>query len=176
MAGNWRTWTLTSGRDFRVPPPPDLAATRNEIAWLKTQVALEDPVITDQVNFWDAGSPGYRWIENMIGRSLAERLGTVVGQRLYPWVAVAMYDATIAAWDSKYFYNRARPSVVDPSVTTRLAVPASPSYPSEHAAVAAGPPRLPSESLLAANTDDPPHFSRRTCTGSIFPRLPQPDR
>jgi membrane-associated phospholipid phosphatase len=47
-----------------------------------------------------------------------------------------MYDATIATWESKYFYNRARPSELDHKLPTALPVPNSPSYPSEHAAAA----------------------------------------
>jgi membrane-associated phospholipid phosphatase len=47
-----------------------------------------------------------------------------------------MHDATVAAWDSKYYYNRPRPSEFDSSLQPRLAVPRSPSYPSEHAAAA----------------------------------------
>src|SRR5262249_21470308 len=50
---------------------------------------------------------------------------------------VAIYDATIAAWDSKYAYQRPRPSVLDPTLQTVVETPRSPSYPSEHAAVAA---------------------------------------
>jgi membrane-associated phospholipid phosphatase len=47
-----------------------------------------------------------------------------------------MYDATVAAWESKYFYNRARPSELDHNLPTAVDVPDSPSYPSEHAAAA----------------------------------------
>ncbi len=47
-----------------------------------------------------------------------------------------MYDATIATWESKYFYNRPRPSELDHTLPTALPVPNSPSYPSEHAAAA----------------------------------------
>ena len=50
---------------------------------------------------------------------------------------VAIYDATIAAWDSKYAHNRPRPSELDPSIAAVLPNPRSPSYPSEHAVVAA---------------------------------------
>jgi membrane-associated phospholipid phosphatase len=50
---------------------------------------------------------------------------------------VAIYDATIAAWEAKYTYNRPRPSEADPSLATVVPNPSSPSYPSEHA-VAAG--------------------------------------
>jgi membrane-associated phospholipid phosphatase len=47
-----------------------------------------------------------------------------------------MYDATIATWESKYAYNRPRPSELDHKLATALPVPNSPSYPSEHAATA----------------------------------------
>jgi len=51
-------------------------------------------------------------------------------------VAAAISDATIAAWDSKYAYNRSHPSDLDPAVAPVVAVPQSPSYPSEHAVTA----------------------------------------
>jgi membrane-associated phospholipid phosphatase len=51
-------------------------------------------------------------------------------------VAAAISDATVAAWDSKYAYNRPHPSELDSSVAPVVAVPRSPSYPSEHAATA----------------------------------------
>src|SRR5262245_54864170 len=56
--------------------------------------------------------------------------------RPFALLSVAIYDATIAAWDSKYHYKRARPSQLDPSLSTLVPNPESPSYPSEHAAVA----------------------------------------
>ena len=57
--------------------------------------------------------------------------------RNFALLNIAMYDATIAAWDSKYAYRRPRPSVVDTSIPTAVRTPDSPSYPSEHAATAA---------------------------------------
>ena len=51
-------------------------------------------------------------------------------------VSQPAYDATVATWESKYFYKRARPSELDHNLTPALAVPDSPSYPSEHAATA----------------------------------------
>ena len=51
-------------------------------------------------------------------------------------LSVAIYDATVAAWDSKYAYNRPRPTAFDSSLTAALPNPQSPSYPSEHAKVA----------------------------------------
>ena len=60
----------------------------------------------------------------------------VFPHRVYAYVAMAMNDATIAAWDSKCYYNRPRPSQMDHNLATAAAVPNSPSYPSEHSATA----------------------------------------
>lgn len=51
-------------------------------------------------------------------------------------VSAAINDATIATWHGKYRYSRPRPSEVDPALEPLVTVPPSPSYPSEHAAVA----------------------------------------
>jgi hypothetical protein len=50
---------------------------------------------------------------------------------------IAIYDAMVAAWDSKYTYKRPRPNEVKADLSTVMANPLSPSYPAEHA-VAAG--------------------------------------
>ena len=50
-AGSWKTWAISSGKDFRVPPPPDAAATLNELAFLKAFSQEKDPTIAGQVRF-----------------------------------------------------------------------------------------------------------------------------
>jgi membrane-associated phospholipid phosphatase len=55
---------------------------------------------------------------------------------VYTYVALAMYDATVATWESKYHYGRSRPNAMDHRIPTAVEVPDSPSYPSEHAAAA----------------------------------------
>lgn len=135
-AGTWKTWIIASGSAYRVPAPPD-PTTNDELNWVRGVVALDDPIITQQVAFWDAGPPSYRWIDYIMTRFLAGRPVTPYVHRVFAYVAIAMHDATIAAWDSKYAYNRPRPIQWDPTLHTRLATPRSPSYPSEHAATAA---------------------------------------
>jgi membrane-associated phospholipid phosphatase len=51
-------------------------------------------------------------------------------------VSVAIYDSTIAAWDSKYAWSRPSPSAMDSSIKPLTTVLNVPSYPSEHAVVA----------------------------------------
>jgi membrane-associated phospholipid phosphatase len=136
-AGNWKTWAISSGKDYRVSPPPDAAATRGELEWLRGASADKNPQIADQISFWDSGSPGYRWLEILASRSEANQPLSPYPVRPFAYLNMAIYDATIAAWESKYFYNRPRPNQLDPTLRTALPTPNSPSYPSEHA-VAAG--------------------------------------
>jgi hypothetical protein len=50
---------------------------------------------------------------------------------------VATYDATIAAWDTKYAYSRPRPFTADSRIKAYVVKPESPSFPCEYS-VAAG--------------------------------------
>jgi membrane-associated phospholipid phosphatase len=136
QAGNWKTWVIASGREFRVPPPPNAAATQNELEWLRDFSTQMDGRVPDVIRFWNAGPPSYRWIETVTDRFLEGRFPGLSGNRAYAYISMAMYDATIAAWESKYFYNRKRPSEADSRIKSKVNVPDSPSYPSDYAATA----------------------------------------
>ena len=135
-AGNWKPWIISSGKDFRVPPPPSTDETRHELKALAELVKHNDAAIQQQIEFWDAGAPSYRWMDYINQRALNGPALPAFPHRIYTYVAIAMNDATIAAWESKYYYNRARPSEMDHKLATAAAVPNSPSYPSEHSATA----------------------------------------
>ncbi len=135
-AGNWKTWIISSVKDCRVPPPPGRKETKAELRQLAELMTHNDAQTQQQIEFWDAGAPAYRWIDLINQRILAGTPTTAYSSRVYEYVALAMYDATIATWESKYFYNRERPSEEDHRLPTLLPVPNSPSYPSEHAAAA----------------------------------------
>jgi len=135
-AGTWRTWVVSSGADYRVPPPPGAAGTQAELRALAELVSHNDGQARQQITFWDAGAPAYRWIDLLNARALAGAPTTAYMHRVYAYVALAMHDATIATWESKCAYNRLRPSERDHRLPTALPVPDSPSYPSERAATA----------------------------------------
>src|SRR6185369_3603101 len=135
-AGKWRTWVISSGKDYRVPPPPSPSATQFELRELQKLVGSNNSQSLEQIKFWDAGAPGYRWMDMVSARIFAGTPATAYPHRVQVYLALAMYDATVAAWESKYHYNRSRPSDLDHKLHTSEAVPNSPSYPSEPAAAA----------------------------------------
>jgi membrane-associated phospholipid phosphatase len=135
-AGNWKTWVISSGKDYRAPPPPRPAETQAELRALAALISHNDGQAEQQIKYWDAGAPAYRWMDLINSRVLAGTPTTAYPHRVYTYVALAMHDATIATWESKYFYNRQRPSERNHKLPTALSVPNSPSYPSEHAATA----------------------------------------
>jgi membrane-associated phospholipid phosphatase len=136
-AGTWKTWVISSGREFRVAEPPNAAATTAELSELKSLTTKRDATAKDLITYWNVGPPSYRWHEIALSEVMHNNLPWNYAMRGFAVLHVAIYDAMVAAWDSKYAYNRKRPSEIDGSLATALPNPRSPSYPAEHA-VAAG--------------------------------------
>ena len=137
QAGTWKTWVIDSGPQFRVPPPPDRAASEKELGELAQIAAARDRAALDRIAYWDTGAPSYRWSEIAVAEHLKNGSNWLVAARNLALMHIAIYDAMVAAWDSKYTYNRPRPNEVKAGLTTVVMNPLSPSYPAEHA-VAAG--------------------------------------
>ncbi len=131
IAGNWKTWFISSGKDYRLKKP---VFNKNEIAEviaIQQKLSLPDK---DKIVYWNAGAPGYRW-QDFIGKLwMSDALQN--GMLANMLVGVASYDATIAAWDSKYANNRPRPFANDKRIKTFGPKPESPSYPCEYSVVA----------------------------------------
>jgi membrane-associated phospholipid phosphatase len=172
-AGKWKTWVIPSGSALRLPAPPGDQTTATELQWVKECVSQRDPTVLANIRYWDAGSPGYRWMllteQYVINAGLPAPFQT----RALALVAAAISDATVAAWDSKYAYNRKHPSDLDPGVAPVVAIPQSPSYPSEHAAAAGAAAAVlawlfPDQAANVAHMRDQAATSRVTA-GAAFP-------
>ena len=131
-AGNWKTWFISSGRDYRLPAP---SSYQKEIAEVISRQSNLDSATRHHINYWNAGAPGYRWqaMMNKVWAVDTGRYGALANMLL----GTATYDATIAAWETKYAYKRPRPFVADKRIKAYTLKPESPSYPCEHS-VAAG--------------------------------------
>lgn len=131
-AGSWKTWFISSGKDYRLPAPLSYTTEISEVLAKQKQ---SDEAMQQEILYWNTGSPGYRWQE------MINKLWTVDTNRYAIFANVllgtAIYDATVAAWNTKYAYNRPRPFAADKKIKAFLPRPESPSYPCEYS-VAAG--------------------------------------
>ena len=131
-AGNWKTWFITSGKEYRLHAP---LSDREEIAEVLSKQQKLDSAGLQQILYWNAGAPGYRWYDMMNKLWMTDTsLKGVLSNML---LGTSIYDATIAAWNTKYTYKRPRPFITDRRIKTYVPKPESPSYPCEHS-VAAG--------------------------------------
>jgi PAP2 superfamily len=135
-AAGWPTWVLASGKELRLPPPPDAEATVTEIQELHVLAGQRDAATHERILYWDFWSPSHRWNEIMTDAAVANNMGAPT-IRAYTMLNVAIADAMVAAWDSKYAHNRRRPNEADARLHTAIPTPRSPSYPCEYS-VAAG--------------------------------------
>jgi membrane-associated phospholipid phosphatase len=131
-AGNWKTWFITSGKAYRLSPP---LSYKEEIAQVLSRQQALDSAGWQQIIYWNAGAPGYRWQEMISKLWITDT--SYHGALANMLVGVATYDATIAAWNTKYAYNRPRPFTADKRVKAFMIKPETPSYPCEYS-VAAG--------------------------------------
>src|SRR5687767_2487252 len=131
-ARNWKTFFIESGKSHRLPKPP---AYKNEIAIILDAQEKIDSATLQQIQYWNAGAPGYRWVAmiNKLWMTDTSYYGALANLLLN----VAIYDATVAAWDTKYAFDRERPFAADKRIKAYVPKPESPSYPCEHS-VAAG--------------------------------------
>ena len=131
-AGNWKTWFITSDKAYRLPPP---LSYKEEIAQVLSRQQALDSAGWQQIIYWNAGAPGYRWQEMISKLWITDT--SYHGALANMLVGVATYDATIAAWNTKYAYKRPRPFAADNRIKAYMIKPETPSYPCEYS-VAAG--------------------------------------
>jgi membrane-associated phospholipid phosphatase len=131
-AGNWKTWFISSGKDYRLPQPASYKAEIAAVASAQKQLNNYD---LQQIQFWNAGSPGFRWqmMMDKLWTTDTSKNGALANMLL----GTAIYDATVAAWNTKYSYKRPRPYEADSKIKLFAPKTESPAYPCEHS-VAAG--------------------------------------
>lgn len=132
QAGKWKTWFISSGKEYRLPAPAATIEETGQVISLQQRMNSE---LKQQILYWNAGAPGYRWqnMMNAIWQTDTGRYGALANMLL----ATATYDAIIAAWDTKYAYKTKRPYQMDKRIKLFVPQPESPSYPCEYS-VAAG--------------------------------------
>ncbi|MEP6845506.1 MAG: phosphatase PAP2 family protein, partial [Panacibacter sp.] len=134
-AANWKTWLLDNPQQIMIAAPPAAAQSKAEIQIIKQAVANLDEKKMEEIRYWNAGAPSYRW--NQIAPKLLNQKPEVLLRIPTAWMNIAIYDATILAWKEKIKYKRAHPGDVDASLKPVIEEPLTYSYPCEHTVTAA---------------------------------------
>jgi len=146
---------IESGSQFRLGPPPPLdsgvyARDYNEVKLVGKSDAGPDirpQDRTDVARFFSVSSPVQAWNQGARQASMAQGKTLSENARIFALLGMAIFDASIAAYDSKYYYNGWRPlnaiwggnldsnhkTEPDGSWFPLITTPAFPGYPSAHA-------------------------------------------
>lgn len=139
---NWglvRPWLWESGSQLRAPPPPafDSQEFRNAVAEVRQIAENRTAEQMEIARHWADGAGTYtppgHWNEIAAQLIGASGMGELQAARTFALMNIAMADALIGCWDSKYTYWLIRPYQADPAITTPIGQPPHPSYPSGHA-------------------------------------------
>jgi hypothetical protein len=138
--GEMRTFFMTTGSDYRAPPPPayDSAEFRATVLEVRT---VSDRRTNEQLRiaqYWETLYGSFAaGLWNQVAREAisAHGLSEADSARVLALVHMTSVDATIACHDSKYTYWVPRPTQADPEIHLAIAVPNHPSYPSNHACI-----------------------------------------
>ena len=149
-----RPFVLKGGDQFRAEGPPSLdsdewAADFNEVKRLGSVNSAARTAEQTEIALCGAEPALPMW--NRVARSVTaqRQTGLVENARLFALLNLAMVDATIACWDSKYTYRFWRPvtaipladtdgndeTEADPAWTPLRPTPLHPEYPSAHSCV-----------------------------------------
>lgn len=159
VASNWagvKPFTLSSASQFRPQPPPALTTAAYALEVNLTRLyggqtsALRTENGTEIALFWADGpgtaTPPGHW--NVVAQSVSadHQLTLAQNARLFALLNLAVADAAIAAWDTKYHYDYWRPITAireadadgnpdtepDPTWTPLISTPPFPEYTSGH--------------------------------------------
>ncbi len=146
--GNIRPLVIADIEEVCQPPAPthfDESTSSQFYAEMMEVYTNSDPnnaAHMDIANFWADGpgatpTPAGHWV-GITGQILHGQNATLAGAvEVYCKVGIAMNDAFISCWNTKYEYNYIRPiscirSLVDPNWLSPLATPPFPEYTSGH--------------------------------------------
>lgn len=143
-AGSWKTWVLGSGREIRLPAPAPANSLQigTELSRLQRAQRERTEAQITAARYWDTGPATRRWTEIQLDMIKTHRPNPPRASRGLALAHLAMYDALVAAWHTKYLYNYPAPNSVDPTLTPAVRSSDSPSYPSEHSVVAGAAARV----------------------------------
>lgn len=138
--GQVKAWMMTPADivSVRPGPPPSTSSTQmqQETAEVNRTVnnLSRDQLAT--VYKWADGvstpTPSGHWDAIAVPYISAANFSEVRAARAFALLNMAMHDAAVGCWDTKFTYFNPRPSQLDPTIKTMTGLPNFPSYESGH--------------------------------------------
>jgi hypothetical protein len=135
-----RPFFLSSGDEFRPPPPPAFGSPAFAAALAEVR-AVSDGRTAEQLaiaQYWNTNQSGRsNAAMNGIARELIVkyRRNQTDAARILFRANASAFDALIGCFEAKYHYWFIRPPQADPGITLPIGLPPHPSYPSAHSCV-----------------------------------------
>ncbi|MFT6204367.1 MAG: hypothetical protein ACJAZY_003020 [Spirosomataceae bacterium] len=143
LFGKVRTWNLPSVELTRPAPPPAIGSAEY-LADVKILQNYANNVTADTrriANFWQDGTNTYtppgHWNEFAKEFIVKYQLSPLRSVRTFAYLNMAMMDAGISCWDTKYYYHYPRPIQTIKGFKTIAGTPNFPAYTSGHSVFSA---------------------------------------
>jgi len=136
--GNVKPWAMSDVKLFRSEPPVAIGSDEfiKDIALLKDYADNVTPERRRIANFWQDGigtyTPPGHWNYFATQLIIKYKINPIRSARIYAYLNMAMTDAGIACWDTKYYYYYPRPIQMIDGFKTILGTPNFPAYSSGH--------------------------------------------
>jgi hypothetical protein len=139
MCGTWKTWVTTSGSEFQPEPPYAFGSPADlrdveEVADVARNRTAEQIAI---VHKWADVSPPSIWCSMLDDRIESRRLTDLEAAHAQAFLSMALADAFVSCWRTKYQYWVARPFQRNQGLVTVIPTPNFPSYTSGHSTISA---------------------------------------
>ena len=140
LFGQVKAWMLspTDIVNVRPGPPPSTSSAQMKTELAEVKNAVEN-ITGDQlatVYKWNDGAssvtpPGH-WNAIAVPYVSNAKFSEVRAARTFALLNMALHDAAVGCWDTKYAYFNPRPSQLDPSIKVLIPLPNFPAYVSGH--------------------------------------------
>lgn len=133
-------WTIKDLNQFKATPPPspsDKTFWENQLAQVKQAMQQATKEQKQKILFWAAmlGPNSGSW-EYIINTYMAEHHTSLEKRmEIRAILAITIFDAMVATFNSKYIYDVKRPLMMDPHLKPFIETPNFPSYPSAHSVI-----------------------------------------
>ncbi|MEP6615360.1 MAG: phosphatase PAP2 family protein [Ginsengibacter sp.] len=173
LFGKVKTFLFDSAALVTIRPPAPPSTSSDQFKTELAEVLFYSEHPTNErikiVQFWADGintpTPPGHWDAIAADAFVHSNFSEVRWARNLALLNMAMMDAAIACWDTKYFYFNPRPSQVNPGIKTLTGLPNFPSYTSGHstfsgAAVTILSYILPAKAIMFTGMADEASLSR----------------